>query len=378
MKHDSKLAWFDFFRGVAAFIVTTGHLRALILDDFTKTSNPFIKLFYFVTGFAHDAVMVFFVLSGFFIISSIHQAVISNRWSAKDYMINRLTRLWVVLLPALILTFLLDKVGLMQFKNAYTYTGTITTMTAINPYDSLSFGDFIGNLFFLQYIKVPTFGSNGALWSLANEFWYYTLFPLLYFSVRKHYSWLTRVFLLILALACFYFIGINKSEYFIIWLMGGAAFIIIKKDLFLKKYIALKLWLILLAFCTVLLYARVNTSHPGITDFSVGLVTCFLLCVFSKTPMKNSYLRKASVFFSNISYTVYATHLSFSVLLVTIFYTHRVPFTFLSFVSYTLIFIANMVYCYALYYLFERNTPLVKQYVKKILAIKSSSELAKE
>ena len=43
------------------------------------------------------------------------------------------------------------------------------------------------NALFLQTIvaarnaphPVPTFGSNGALWSLSYEFWYYLAFPLL-------------------------------------------------------------------------------------------------------------------------------------------------------------------------------------------------------
>ena len=34
------------------------------------------------------------------------------------------------------------------------------------------------NAFFLQTIVGPTFGSNGPLWSLAYEWWYYVLFPL--------------------------------------------------------------------------------------------------------------------------------------------------------------------------------------------------------
>ena len=36
---------------------------------------------------------------------------------------------------------------------------------------------FLGNAAFLQRILVPELGTNGPLWSLANEFWYYLLFP---------------------------------------------------------------------------------------------------------------------------------------------------------------------------------------------------------
>jgi peptidoglycan/LPS O-acetylase OafA/YrhL len=42
---------------------------------------------------------------------------------------------------------------------------------------NLTLGNFLGNLLFLQTILCETFGSNGPLWSLANEFCYYVLFP---------------------------------------------------------------------------------------------------------------------------------------------------------------------------------------------------------
>ena len=41
------------------------------------------------------------------------------------------------------------------------------------------------NIFFLQGIYTPTFGTDGALWSLANEFWYYLLFPLGLIALRS-------------------------------------------------------------------------------------------------------------------------------------------------------------------------------------------------
>ena len=43
---------------------------------------------------------------------------------------------------------------------------------------------FIGNMFGLQTILVPSFGGNFPLWSLANETWYYILFPLLVLVLR--------------------------------------------------------------------------------------------------------------------------------------------------------------------------------------------------
>jgi peptidoglycan/LPS O-acetylase OafA/YrhL len=42
--------------------------------------------------------------------------------------------------------------------------------------EHLGFSTFVGNLLQLQTIVVSSLGSNGPLWSLANEWWYYVLF----------------------------------------------------------------------------------------------------------------------------------------------------------------------------------------------------------
>src|SRR5688572_27624552 len=138
MKHDSNLIWFDLLRGIAAIIVVIGHLRALIFEEFSEIKgNMLSSFFYFITGFGHQAVIVFFVLSGFFIIRSIHESVDRGKWKVKEYAINRMTRLWIVLLPALLLTLLWDRLGLAYFQNDYTYSETIKALPGLNPVNKL-------------------------------------------------------------------------------------------------------------------------------------------------------------------------------------------------------------------------------------------------
>ena len=61
--------WLDLLRGLSALVVCLGHLRNAILVDGSDLIHPSItlKAFYFITGFGHQAVMVFFVLSGYFV-----------------------------------------------------------------------------------------------------------------------------------------------------------------------------------------------------------------------------------------------------------------------------------------------------------------------
>jgi peptidoglycan/LPS O-acetylase OafA/YrhL len=98
----------DMARGLAAWAVVFGHLRNIFFQDYqaiaSKSSNLIIKTAYFLSGFGHEAVIVFFVLSGFFITRSIMMAEQRGRWSWKWYLSQRLTRLWIVLIPALIMT----------------------------------------------------------------------------------------------------------------------------------------------------------------------------------------------------------------------------------------------------------------------------------
>lgn len=169
---------FDILRGISALLVCANHLRSALLTNFGSLthSNVFDRLFYFATSLGHQSVIVFFVISSFLI----GGAIIKNKHSFKpgSYSVNRLTRLYTVLIPALLLTaaidFFLSKThpeALGQYYMQWSSGPTIENY-------SNSFLTFIGNLFFLQNIFVSTYGTNSPLWSLSYEFWYYVTFPL--------------------------------------------------------------------------------------------------------------------------------------------------------------------------------------------------------
>jgi peptidoglycan/LPS O-acetylase OafA/YrhL len=64
-----------------------------------------------VITIGHEAVMVFFVLSGFLVGGSVLKLMSRDLWSWNNYLIKRLTRLWIVLIPALLLGLALDLGG---------------------------------------------------------------------------------------------------------------------------------------------------------------------------------------------------------------------------------------------------------------------------
>ena len=71
--HTSASIHLDAIRGLAALLVFWSHVRALFFVPYESVAhrNALIKVLYFFDGFGHSAVMVFFVLSGFLISSSV-------------------------------------------------------------------------------------------------------------------------------------------------------------------------------------------------------------------------------------------------------------------------------------------------------------------
>jgi len=207
---DKREIHLDFLRGFAALLVLADHLRAFCFLDFSDLgrSDFFDYIFYFLTGLGHQAVMIFFVLSGFFIGGSVFHKISDGTWGWGDYLANRLSRLWVVLIPALVLTFAFDEAGIfLTGGNGYNgeFNQMIHSGPMLNGRLDTGFLCFLSNLFFLQTIISPVFGSNGPLWSLCNEFWYYIIFPPLVFLFARNKKWMVRIFyfLILILLFCF-------------------------------------------------------------------------------------------------------------------------------------------------------------------------------
>ena len=168
---------FDALRCLAAGEVLFGHALNLFVTNSVAGLHGALRLVHVVASFGHHAVIAFFVLSGFWISKSVAERHADGRWSWSDYSIDRLSRLWVVLIPALMVGGALDALSLGLARFPYSALGP--TILGGDFAIRLTPTTFLGNVLFLQKLAVPMFGSNTALWSLANEFWYYLWFPAL-------------------------------------------------------------------------------------------------------------------------------------------------------------------------------------------------------
>lgn len=205
--------FFDLMRIVAAIVVVMEHLASRLFIGYGDLEAPgrWAQLLYWLNLLGSPAVVVFFVLSGLFISRSIYRSALlnGNGFDWTRYLTARLTRLWLVLIPALLVTFFFD-----QIAEAH---GWINNKAGVDV--------LIGNVLFVQTILVPQFGSNGPLWSISNEFWYYMIFPLVVLAAMARPLWRRLVFLGI-ATALLVFIGPTKAAYFLMWLLGACVMLL--------------------------------------------------------------------------------------------------------------------------------------------------------
>ena len=116
----------DLMRGGAAILVMLGHLRNLFLvspEEVVSHAGVLVKFVYLISGFSHFAVMIFFALSGFLVGGSVIRGRMEGKWSWSAYFATRLTRLWIVLIPALLLGAIWDHSGILAFGTSGIYGG---------------------------------------------------------------------------------------------------------------------------------------------------------------------------------------------------------------------------------------------------------------
>jgi peptidoglycan/LPS O-acetylase OafA/YrhL len=147
-------------------------------------------------------------------------------WSWTDYLIRRMSRLYIVPIPALLLILAWDGVGAELFRAPGLY-GDFISSVAFGGHSwivhSRSVAAIVGNLAFLMTIYVPVLGSGGALWSLSNEFWYYILFPFIALSIARRGKSSQVVVYVIVIWAVVFFVGREIVEWMSVWLLGVAA-----------------------------------------------------------------------------------------------------------------------------------------------------------
>ncbi|WP_305789451.1 acyltransferase family protein [Symbioplanes lichenis] len=204
-------------RAIAAILVVVYHLRTLLFQ-------PGDGFLYALTGLGPAAVLVFFVLSGYWVGGSVINGFRRGTFTWSRYVSARLGRLWIVLIPAVLLTSVLDHLGLAMLGHTSIYAGdaayhdTVPASDLAGRLDPLT---ALGNVTFLQTMVVHTYGTNASLWSLAYEAVYYAVLPLALATWRG--TGRTRFVSAAILLAILLLAGPKVLMYLPVWLLGAAA-----------------------------------------------------------------------------------------------------------------------------------------------------------
>ena len=286
------------------------------------------------------------------------------------YSIKRISRFYTVLIPALVLTWIIDSIGIYLFKANALYGGYSDNY--VLKYDvasRLNLETLFANMIYLQDIIYPTFGSNGALWSLAYEFWFYIIFPLLWFlfsSNKRNY----KIVVFTAIVTMFYFLGLKGFIYLLIWLMGVLVYSLYKEEDINKKIKQSRYKIILiLAFICTLLMSFVCRTWGLIADLFLGIsFGLLLLVILNSKEISSIYLRKIATFIANISFSMYAIHLPILVLIIAFFTKGNVfEFNFMNLVKYLIILGCVIGLSFVFWRSFESKTYIVNSYLSKLL-----------
>jgi peptidoglycan/LPS O-acetylase OafA/YrhL len=196
----------DLLRCTAAIAVLLNHF---LTEGWTGFDVPNWLL---PNRLGHAAVVVFFVLSGYVIC----YAACERERDPVAYAINRLSRIYSVALPALLLTMVVDLTLLIDGKNYVATTGHWIPIAAY-PYQKLWLY-FPFYLLFgtdLWFLNESAF-SDAPFWSLSYECWYYVLFGVIWFCRGKPRLAISGAILLL--------VGPRLLVELPVWLLGSAAY----------------------------------------------------------------------------------------------------------------------------------------------------------
>lgn len=153
--------YLDFIRLASAVVVFFHHLGRMT------------GRYELLAKYGEDAVMVFFVLSGFVIA----YVTDTKERTPQTYMVSRLARLYSVAIPALVLTVVFDYIGrsldpsiyASWYESSYPWIRVLVSVGFLNQLWSAD----------IQYFGNPPY------WSISYEFWYYVFFALLMFAKQR-------------------------------------------------------------------------------------------------------------------------------------------------------------------------------------------------
>lgn len=300
-------------------------------------------LYYFTCRLGHEAVLAFFVISGFLVGGRGIERMMNKNFDKVQYAIDRTARIGIPLVAALMFC--------------------IITYEIIGQEYSLCIA--LGNLFSLQGVFCDSFIS--PLWSLSYEVWFYIFLFVISLGLERK-----RVALLLFPLCVLVFTQLD-AMYFLIWLMGAFAYLC-RPAKGSKAITAIAFVAILVTLALSIMSSDSNSiSLPWKPDYRVMEVfVSIAICVFIQqiilfTPKSRMAVVMNSIFtyLAGFSYTLYLTHRITLLLVFGFLYDKgKAEFTPVSVMQHISIIAICLIVSWLIYLTSEKHTKTVKNIVK--------------
>ncbi len=363
-KEARHLPWIDWLRFLAAFAVLMVHTRGAAFVEYgalpAGQHHPLVAVAFACTRIGGEAVLLFFVLSGFLVGGRLFDRVVAGEFRTLDYALDRVTRIFIPLLPALGLTF-----GVSYLLDA-----------------PINYFSFAANTIGLQEVVAPTLNLNDPLWSLSFEIWFYVLGGSLAWLVQKEKMAVVPALFFLASLAVFSKLG---GSYLFCWVLGAVAWRIRPRRPSLALF---GCGLVLIAVGAVMAQLNLNTVSIGLKNVhhwlpgvpmvrlvlatGYGLVLQFLVACPPSSGLLQGFERMGSKLAAS-SYTLYLTHYPVLALLSYLGWKRAARVDLHS----SALFVGAVLVCccvtWGLYFAFESRTSSVRRWTRSRLARQGSS-----
>ncbi len=353
--HPEHYYWLDLLRFIAAFTVVVTHTRSSVFVEFgalQDTDKGFlVAAGYAITRVGNEAVILFFVLSGFLVGGRALSRIAHGTFKPIDYAIDRFVRISLPLVPALILTALIHIIVDGDF----------------------SASELLGNLLSLQGIWFRPFGGNGPLWSLSYEVWFYTLAFAVGVACTKTTFYFPSYILLVVVLVVFTSLS---PVYLFCWLIGALAYVRMPRR-FSMAIIYLSIAIICYSIVAIQLgYDTVSLSASHLRSYvpSLNVSRLILSAGVALIIQHFSLIRPTGHFAYRISkvgtgcaafsYTLYLTHYPMLRLISNLGVTRAKQITIPAMTNFVCAIFICLLTAWLMYLLFERHTSKVKYLIK--------------
>ena len=295
--------WLDLLRFLSALWVVLAHCRANFFEIYAHldrgSQNLFTKIFYFITSFSDDAVLLFFILSGFLVGGQTLEKL-TNRLniSAREFVMSRMIRICFPLFASVLLIPVVDWV-----------LGVDTSWMGVSY-----------NLLSLQNIRTEYVGMGGPLWTMPYIVWsYFLLYAFILLSkASTREIILGTIVLSVVLVVCALSDGGGGTYKFLLIFLGVLAYIISKYDL-PKIFLLISVGVVLTtAVLTKFAKPSISREASFLSDLSVPLLqvleTVFLAVLVGQVVRKvpkgkfAQWVNNKSALVSVFSYSLYLIH----------------------------------------------------------------------